>query len=123
MTTPEPSVRLLERPARPSLRESLKARLEHRDESGQTLVIIVILLVLLVALAPLMARQVTADAPLLGQSSDYHAALAAAEAGIHVVPGQPGLEPELLRLLVLEPAPGRRRGAVGLLRSGSVLDL
>jgi len=45
-------------------------------------VIVVVLLALLAVLAPMMARQVTSDAPLLTSSSNKHAALAAAEAGI-----------------------------------------
>ena len=56
--------------------------LRQRDDSGQTLVIVVVLLVLLAMLGPLMARQVTGDAPLFNASTNKHAALAAAEAGI-----------------------------------------
>lgn len=64
------------------LGRALRHRFDHRDDSGQALVLIVIILVLLVALAPLMARQVTTDAPFYTQSMNNHAALAAAEAGI-----------------------------------------
>jgi len=60
----------------------LRRHLQHRDDSGQTLVIVVVLLALLVLLAPLMARQVIGDAPLFNTSTNKHAALAAAEAGI-----------------------------------------
>ncbi|MGA2528183.1 MAG: hypothetical protein ABSG36_03355 [Acidimicrobiales bacterium] len=68
--------------ARRPFADYLRRRLADRDDSGQALVIIVVILVLLVALAPLMARQITTDAPLLAQATDSHAALAAAEAGI-----------------------------------------
>ncbi len=44
--------------------------------------IVLILLVLLAMLTPLMAKQVTGDAPLFSASTNRHAALAAAEAGI-----------------------------------------
>ena len=57
-------------------------RLEHRDDSGQAMVIVVVLLVLLATLAPVMAGQVVSDTPLLNSSASKHAALAAAEAGI-----------------------------------------
>ena len=59
-----------------------RRRVVERDDSGQALVIIVVLLVLLVMLAPMMARQVTSDVPLVATSTEAHAALAAAEAGI-----------------------------------------
>jgi len=60
----------------------LRRRLQHRDDSGQALVIVVVLLALLVLLVPFMVRQVTVDAPLFNSSTNKHAALAAAEAGI-----------------------------------------
>ncbi len=53
-----------------------------RDDSGQIIVIIVILVVLLSVLGPLMASQITSDAPLVVLSTNKHAALAAAESGI-----------------------------------------
>ncbi|HLN05337.1 MAG TPA: hypothetical protein VK217_03585 [Acidimicrobiales bacterium] len=62
--------------------DRLGVRLERRDDSGQTIVIVLVLLILLAALAPIMARQVTSDTPLLALSTNKHAALAAAEAGI-----------------------------------------
>jgi hypothetical protein len=57
-------------------------RLADRDDSGQTIVIVVILLALLTALAPVMAGQISRDTPLLISTTNKHAALAAAEAGI-----------------------------------------
>jgi len=65
-----------------NMRESLRRRLEQRGDSGQTIVIVIILLVLLAALAPVMAGQITRNTPLLIQTTNKHAALAAAEAGI-----------------------------------------
>jgi Tfp pilus assembly protein PilX len=65
-----------------AFRGFLKHRLEQMDDAGQTIVIVVILLVLLAALAPVMAGQVTRDTPLLTSTTNKHAALAAAEAGI-----------------------------------------
>ena len=44
--------------------------------------IVVVLLALLVILAPFMAKQVTGDTPLFNASTNQHAALAAAEAGV-----------------------------------------
>lgn len=62
--------------------DRFQCRHQHRDDSGQTLVIVVVLLALLVILAPFMARQVTGDTPLFNASTNQHAALAAAEAGV-----------------------------------------
>lgn len=53
-----------------------------RGDAGQVIVIVVVLVALLAALGPVMASQVTGDAPLLVLSTNRHAALAAAEAGI-----------------------------------------
>lgn len=61
---------------------AIATRLDGRDESGQVLIIVVILIVLLAALGPVMVSQVTSDSPLLLSSTNKHAALAAAEAGI-----------------------------------------
>ena len=44
--------------------------------------IVLVLLVLLAMLTPLMAKQVTGDAPLFSASTNKHTALATAEAGI-----------------------------------------
>jgi len=68
--------------AHATARERLSRRLEKRDDSGQTIVIVIILLVLLAALAPVMAGQITRNTPILIQTTNKHAALAAAEAGI-----------------------------------------
>ena len=54
----------------------------RRDDSGQIIIIIVILVVLLSVLGPMMASQITSDAPLVVLSTNKHAALAAAESGI-----------------------------------------
>ena len=62
--------------------DGIRRRFQQRDDSGQTIVIVVVLLVLLATLAPFMAGQVTRDDPLLISSSNKHAALAAAEAGL-----------------------------------------
>jgi Tfp pilus assembly protein PilX len=62
--------------------DRLRRRIEHRDDSGQSMVIVVVLLVLLATLAPVMAGQVIRDTPLLNSSASKHAALSAAEAGI-----------------------------------------
>lgn len=61
---------------------SLRRRLTRRDDSGQVIVIVLILVILLAAIGPVMVFQITSDAPLLTSSSNTHAALAAAEAGI-----------------------------------------
>ncbi len=74
--------RPLQRPVLRAVSDRLRRRLESRDESGQTIVIVLVLLVLLATLAPVMAGQVTSDTPLLARSTNKAAALAAAEAGI-----------------------------------------
>ncbi|MDA8291341.1 MAG: hypothetical protein M0Z33_06625 [Actinomycetota bacterium] len=78
--------RTLRRRARRGVASALHRRLEAvrhgRDDSGQIIVIIVILVVLLSVLGPLMASQITSDAPLVVLSTNKHAALAAAESGI-----------------------------------------
>lgn len=68
------------------MRAALRARLEllrrQRGDGGQVIVIVLVVMLLLAATAPVVVGAVTGDAPLVVQSTDDHAALAADEAGI-----------------------------------------
>ena len=67
----------------PALGEWVRRR-SHRseDDAGTMILVAIILVALLAVLGPVMVTSVTGDAPLVVQSTNRHAALAAAEAGI-----------------------------------------
>lgn len=54
----------------------------RRDDKGQALWLVIIMVAIIAALGPIMATSVSSDTPLLVASTNKHAAMAAAQAGI-----------------------------------------